>query len=74
MASRCLVFIATCGGLSHSESLFRRGERIRIEAHLHRLPKKYGRRLYSRKCEEVYEHVHESYYGEGRSVYGGMAV
>ncbi len=37
-------------------------------------PKKYSRRLYTRKCDEVYEHVYESYYGEGRSVYGGMAA
>ena len=29
----------------------------------------YTTEIYNRKCEAVYEHVYESYYGAGRSVY-----
>ena len=29
----------------------------------------YTLEIYNRKCEAVYEHVYESYYGAGRSVY-----
>ena len=29
----------------------------------------YTKEIYDRKCETVYEHIYESYYGAGRSVY-----
>lgn len=32
----------------------------------------YTTEIYNRKCEVVYEHVYESYYGAGRSVYAGV--
>jgi len=40
-----------------------------IQDVLDRLPSSYTRELYTLKCRAVYEHVHSSYYGEGRSLY-----
>jgi len=33
------------------------------------LPDRYTREIYTHKCEAVYQHVYDSYYGAGRSVY-----
>jgi type I restriction enzyme, R subunit len=33
------------------------------------LPASYTPLLYQRKCEEVFQHVYESYFGAGRSIY-----
>ena len=33
------------------------------------LPECYSKELYDQKCEEVYQHIYESYYGDGNSVY-----
>ena len=33
------------------------------------LPRAYGKELYAQKCERIYQHVYESYAGQGRSVY-----
>lgn len=33
------------------------------------LPDSYTRQIYSQKCEEVYQHIYDSYYGDGRSLY-----
>jgi type I restriction enzyme R subunit len=33
------------------------------------LPTTYGKELYAQKCERIYQHVYESYAGQGRSVY-----
>lgn len=33
------------------------------------LPKAYSKDIYESKCNSVFEHVYESYYGEGKSVY-----
>ncbi len=43
--------------------------RVAIEQSLERLPKIYTPTLYSTKCDAVYQHVFESYYGEGKSLY-----
>ncbi len=40
-----------------------------IEIMLDYLPEAYGKEIYERKCEAVYQHVYDAYYGEGRSVY-----
>ncbi len=32
------------------------------------LPKVYTPQLYENKCEAIYQHIYESYYGEGKSV------
>ena len=34
------------------------------------LPKVYSAVLYRQKCEAIYQHVYDSYFGPGRSVYG----
>ncbi len=34
------------------------------------LPRVYSKELYATKCTAVFEHVYESYQGEGKSVYG----
>ncbi len=40
-----------------------------IEETLDRLPQSYSPDLYELKCEAVYQHVYDSYYGQGRSIY-----
>jgi len=46
--------------------------RVTIEQFLDdRLPVEvYSQQLFAQKCQDVYQHVYESYYGEGGSVYG----
>ncbi len=47
--------------------------RHHIEVYLDsNLPDRYSRELYSGKCEAVYQHVYDSYYGGGRSVYANL--
>ncbi|MHC1631562.1 MAG: type I restriction enzyme endonuclease domain-containing protein [Methanotrichaceae archaeon] len=41
-----------------------------IETVLDQLPQNYTQETYQEKCEAVYQHVYESYYGEGKGVYG----
>jgi type I restriction enzyme R subunit len=43
--------------------------RLEIEDTLDALPEAYDRKIYAEKCSSVFEHVYESYAGEGRSVY-----
>jgi type I restriction enzyme R subunit len=43
--------------------------RISIEKYLERLPSKYTPSLYRAKCDVIYQHVYDSYYGAGGSVY-----
>ncbi|MFQ5824656.1 MAG: type I restriction enzyme endonuclease domain-containing protein, partial [bacterium] len=43
--------------------------RLCIEEILDQLPKKFTKELFLQKCDVVYQHVYESYYGAGRSVY-----
>lgn len=33
------------------------------------LPRTYSKEIYNQKCERVYQHVYDSYYGSGKSVY-----
>ncbi len=44
--------------------------RLAIEQALDQLPDRYTKDLYEQKCEAVYQHVYDSYFGAGRSVYG----
>lgn len=37
------------------------------------LPRIYTKELYERKCDEVYQHIYDSYYGEGRSIYAAAS-
>jgi type I restriction enzyme R subunit len=43
---------------------------VAINDALCELPDSYSNDLFDAKCELVYRHVHESYHGEGQSVYG----
>ena len=43
--------------------------RVAVEVKLDELPEVFTREIYSQKCNAVYQHIFESYYGEGRSVY-----
>jgi type I restriction enzyme R subunit len=43
--------------------------KVAIEEILDQLPETYPIEVYQRKCEEVYQHIYESYSGAGRSIY-----
>jgi type I restriction enzyme, R subunit len=43
--------------------------RVAIEESLDRLPAAYERQLYAQKCDAVYQHVFDSYWDDGHSVY-----
>jgi type I restriction enzyme R subunit len=43
--------------------------RVAVEEVLDRLPGKFTRQVYAQKCESVYQHVFDSYWDDGRSVY-----
>jgi type I restriction enzyme R subunit len=47
--------------------------RLAIEETLDRLPQAYTPALYRQKCEAVYLHVYDSYFGAGRSIYAMAA-
>jgi len=44
-----------------------------IEEELDRLPGAFTKDLWQEKVDRVYQHVYDSYYGEGRSVYSSTA-
>ncbi|MBE0429549.1 MAG: type I restriction endonuclease subunit R [Thermoleophilia bacterium] len=47
--------------------------RLAIEEGLDQLPKPFDRRLYEQKCSAVYQHVYDSYFGMGMSIYSTAA-
>ncbi len=47
--------------------------RHQIATMLDELPEKYDLAAYRQKCEDIYQHIYEAYYGEGRSVYSQVA-
>lgn len=47
--------------------------RLAIEEGLDRLPAEFEKELFQEKCDLVYQHVYESYFGAGGSVYGEAA-
>ncbi len=47
--------------------------RIQIEDTLDELPRAYTKELYQAKCSTLFEHVYESYLGDGKSVYSEAA-
>lgn len=44
-----------------------------IEDTLDQLPRAYTKELYQQKCEALYHHIFESYYGSGQSIYAQVA-
>jgi type I restriction enzyme R subunit len=47
--------------------------RVAVEEVLDRLPDKFTRPLYTQKCDAVYQHVFDSYWDDGHSVYDRAA-
>ena len=43
--------------------------RVAVEETLDRLPEKFTRQIYAQKCDAVYQHVFDSYWDDGHSVY-----
>jgi type I restriction enzyme R subunit len=43
--------------------------RLSIEEILDRLPRSYIPELYQHKCDVVYQHIYDSYFGQGQSIY-----
>jgi len=43
--------------------------RVAIEEKMEGLPEVFTREIFQRKCDVVYQHIFESYYGQGRSTY-----
>jgi type I restriction enzyme R subunit len=48
--------------------------RVTVEDKLDELPRVFSREIYNQKCNVVYQHLFENYYGEGRSVYGAPGM
>ena len=46
--------------------------KVTIQKVLDELPECYSRELYDQKCEAVYQHIYDSYYGDDNSVYTMM--
>jgi type I restriction enzyme R subunit len=51
----------------------RAGVQLTIQDSLEELPRSYSRPLYAQKCELIYQHVYDSYFGSGQSVYSRAA-
>ena len=51
------------------EQATRAGVRVAVEETLDRLPEKFTRQLYAQKCDAIYQHVFDSYWDDGHSVY-----
>lgn len=47
--------------------------RLSVEEMLDRLPDVYTKEIYRHKCQAVYEHVYDAYYGSGKSLYSQVA-
>jgi type I restriction enzyme, R subunit len=47
--------------------------KVAIEEILDKLPESYLSEMYDRKCQEIYQHVYESYAEAGRSIYSVAA-
>jgi type I restriction enzyme R subunit len=43
--------------------------RVAVEEELDQLPDAYTVDIYRSKCDLVYQHIYDHYYGQGRSVY-----
>ncbi|HPC29954.1 MAG TPA: hypothetical protein PLI50_07020, partial [bacterium] len=43
--------------------------RLCIEEILENLPSVFTNEMYNQKCDQVYQHIYDSYYGSGLSIY-----
>ncbi|HVB52678.1 MAG TPA: type I restriction endonuclease subunit R [Candidatus Acidoferrales bacterium] len=55
------------------EQSTRAAVRVTVEETLDRLPEAFTRQLYAQKCDAVYQHVFDSYWDDGHSVYDRAA-
>jgi type I restriction enzyme R subunit len=55
------------------EQRTRAAVRVTVEETLDRLPEKFTRQIYAQKCDAVYQHVFESYFDDGHSMYDRAA-
>ncbi|MDQ6878400.1 MAG: type I restriction endonuclease subunit R [Candidatus Dormibacteraeota bacterium] len=55
------------------EQQSRAAVRLAVEEKLDELPEKFTRQVYAQKCDVVYQHVFDSYWDDGRSVYDKAA-
>jgi len=55
------------------EQRSRASVRLAVEEKLDELPEKFTRPLYAQKCDVVYQHVFDSYWDDGRSIYDHAA-
>ena len=55
------------------EQATRAAVRVAVAETLDRLPERFTRQLYAQKCDVVYQHVFDSYWDDGRSVYDRAA-
>ena len=56
-----------------SKQQSRAAVRLTIEETLDRLPRTYTKELYGTKCVVVYQHIFDSYFGPGKSIYSRAA-
>ena len=47
--------------------------KVTVAEILDELPERYTQEIYDRKCEVVYQHIYDCYYGAGNSIYGSAA-
>lgn len=43
--------------------------RVCVETILDKLPARYSKAIYQKKCEKVYWHIYDNYFGQGKSIY-----
>ena len=43
--------------------------RLAIETVLDKLPRTYSKELYQQKCDAIYQHVYDSYFGQHSSIF-----
>lgn len=55
------------------EQSTRAAVRVAVEETLDRLPEKFTRQIYAQKCDVVYQHIFDSYWDDGHSVYDRAA-
>lgn len=59
--------------LERKKQQARAGVQVAIEEGLAELPESYDPDLFQQKMSAVYQHIYESYYGAGQSVYAWVA-
>ena len=70
VARHLLHHLQTLFVLNWRETVQHRAQvRLAIEDELEELPDSYAKELYQHKCSDVFEHVYESYVGEGKSIF-----